>query len=374
MPHARIVQTYAQTEACSSITFHDLTLNRVLATDLAAGSAATGDGSAAAPLLGTAIGRPGAVFMEVALRPIDDSDSSSSSSSSRGSSSEGGVVPMELVTRGPHVMLGYWRQPEASAAALLPGGWLRTGDLAVADRTSRHGTSRTGTNRSFSRNNDPTSYSNRSASASNYYSSSTSSAVNYRFVGRLKDLVKSGGESVVAVEVETVLLAHFHVVHAAVFGYPDSRWGERVVAALVLKPGHPSAELATAGATSAASTSAASSSAERGPPPGAQVASDFETTDKWVVVHEARTAPLGLHAHCAARLSGFKVPKQFLVVPPGRWPTTATGKVQKHKLLHFLGEALRRRAAMSRAPVQAADQSETRSGPGPLQSPPRSRL
>jgi len=272
MPHARVVQTYAQTEACSSITFHDLL------TDSSAGASdgsidsrapdcarARTNGSSAIELLsGNPIGSPAASFVEVALyRPSFEEDGSSNSNSN-GTADD---VPMELITRGPHVMLGYWRQPEATAAAMLPGGWLRTGDLAIVDcmRSSGIDSKRRG------------------------------SADRYRFVGRLKDLIKSGGENVVSSEVEGVLSAHSSVAAAAVFGVPDDRWGERVVAALVLRTTH----LTTVDAS---------------------------------VVYDARAAPHGLHTHCVSRLSGFKIPKQFLVVPASRWPTTATGKVQKHKL------------------------------------------
>jgi acyl-CoA synthetase (AMP-forming)/AMP-acid ligase II len=90
-------------------------------------------------------------------------------------------------------------------------------------------------------------------------------------------MVKTGGENVFAAEVEAALAEHSAVAAAAVFGAPDGRWGERVVAAVILRVGfrpdaHPG-EAALAGP----------------------------------VVFEARAAPLGLHAHCAARLSPFKV-------------------------------------------------------------------
>ncbi|HWI73735.1 MAG TPA: AMP-binding protein [Baekduia sp.] len=92
----------------------------------------------------------------------------------------------ELWVRGPNVMLGYWNQPEATAAALVDG-WYRTGDAARAD------------------------------------------ADGYLYlVDRLKDMVISGGENVYSVEVEAVLSDHPAVVEAAVFGVPHERWGEAV--------------------------------------------------------------------------------------------------------------------------------------------------
>ena len=101
----------------------------------------------------------------------------------------------ELVVRGPNVFAGYWRNPEATAAAFADG-WLLTGDLAERD-------------------------------AEGYY----------RIVGRLKDLVISGGENVYPAEVEDVLHAHPAVAEAAVVGAPDERWGEVCVAFVVLRPG-----------------------------------------------------------------------------------------------------------------------------------------
>ena len=55
---------------------------------------------------------------------------------------------------------------------------------------------------------------------------------------RLKDMIVSGGENVYSGEVEAVLYAHPGVREAAVFGVPDPKWGELVMACVVLKPGH----------------------------------------------------------------------------------------------------------------------------------------
>jgi long-chain acyl-CoA synthetase len=93
----------------------------------------------------------------------------------------------EVWVRGPNVMLGYWEQPEATAAALTPDGWYRTGDAAYAD-------------------------------ADGYL----------HLVDRLKDMIISGGENVYSVEVEAVLAEHPAVVEAAVYGVPHERWGEAV--------------------------------------------------------------------------------------------------------------------------------------------------
>jgi fatty-acyl-CoA synthase len=109
---------------------------------------------------------------------------------------EAGVVG-ELVVRGPNVMLGYWNQPEATAEAVR-GGWFHTGDLARRDEEG------------------------------------------YLYiVDRKKDMVITGGENVYPVEVEQVLIRHPRVLDVAVFGVPDAKWGERVVAAVVTRDGEP---------------------------------------------------------------------------------------------------------------------------------------
>jgi fatty-acyl-CoA synthase len=97
----------------------------------------------------------------------------------------------ELLVRGPNVFPGYWRNPEATAAAFADG-WLRTGDVAEADDEGY-----------------------------------------FRIRGRLKDMYISGGENVYPAEVESVLHEHAAVVDAAVVGVDDERWGEVGVAFVV---------------------------------------------------------------------------------------------------------------------------------------------
>ena len=104
-----------------------------------------------------------------------------------------GVAEGELVVRGPNVFAGYWRNPEATATVFAEG-WLLTGDIAARD-------------------------------AEGYY----------RIVGRLKDMVISGGENVYPAEIENVLQEHPAVAEAAVVGVPDERWGEACLAVVVLR-------------------------------------------------------------------------------------------------------------------------------------------
>ena len=91
----------------------------------------------------------------------------------------------ELQLRGPTVCAGYWKNPEASAAARVGNGWFATGDLFRQDEEGYH-----------------------------------------YVVGRLKEMFISGGENVYPAEVERVLYQVEGVVEAAVIGKPDDKWGE----------------------------------------------------------------------------------------------------------------------------------------------------
>ncbi len=127
------------------------------------------------------VGRP-CLYLEL---DIWDSEGRSVAAGERG----------EIVLRGPKVFKGYWRDPEATAAAFA-GGWFHTGDIGVRD------------------------------------------ADGYLFiVDRLKDMIVSGGENIAGSEVERVLYEHEAVLEAAVVGRADERWGEVPVAYVVLRPG-----------------------------------------------------------------------------------------------------------------------------------------
>lgn len=99
----------------------------------------------------------------------------------------------ELWLCGGHVCSGYWRNEEATAAALRDG-WFHTGDLARQDDEGY-----------------------------------------YFIAGRAKDMIISGGENIYPAEVEAVLHAHPAIASAALFGIPDAKWGEVPVAAVVLR-------------------------------------------------------------------------------------------------------------------------------------------
>ena len=106
--------------------------------------------------------------------------------------SDGNLVPLgtpgEYCSRGPGVMIGYWNQPEATAAS-IKDGWMHSGDLATMDEQGR-----------------------------------------VRIVGRIKDMIIRGGENIYPAEVELFLSGHPAVADAAVFGIPCERFGEQVCA------------------------------------------------------------------------------------------------------------------------------------------------
>jgi len=101
----------------------------------------------------------------------------------------------EIVIRGPNVMKGYWRNPEATAETLR-GGWLHSGDIGSMD------------------------------------------AEGYLYLhDRLKDMVVTGGTNVYPREVENALMEHPAIADCAVIGVPDRKWGEAVMAICVARDG-----------------------------------------------------------------------------------------------------------------------------------------
>jgi fatty-acyl-CoA synthase len=104
-----------------------------------------------------------------------------------------GVSEGEIEVRGPWITGSYHKDP---APDKFHDGWLRTGDVGTID------------DRGF-----------------------------FLITDRIKDVIKSGGEWISSVELENQLMAHPAVQEAAVIGMPDSRWGERPLATVVLRPG-----------------------------------------------------------------------------------------------------------------------------------------
>ncbi|WP_067975071.1 AMP-binding protein [Mycolicibacter icosiumassiliensis] len=114
----------------------------------------------------------------------------------------GATVPRgqvgELCTRGYSVMIGYWNDPDKTAAAIDAGGWMHTGDLAVMD-------------------------------ADGYV----------RITGRIKDMVIRGGENIYPREIEEFLYAHPDIRDAQVIGVPDDTYGEELMAVVIMRDGAP---------------------------------------------------------------------------------------------------------------------------------------
>jgi fatty-acyl-CoA synthase len=156
-------------------------------------------------------------------------------------------VAGELWVRGARITRGYLDDPVATAETIDAEGWLHTGDLAEMDAEGA-----------------------------------------CRVVGRLKDMIKTGGENVSPVEVEELLVEHPDVARAAVVGVPDDRWGELVVAFVV--------------------------------PAGGR---DPDTDD--------------LTAFCRNGLSPFKVPRLWRIVDD--LPMTASAKVQRAELRRIAAES-----------------------------------
>jgi acyl-CoA synthetase (AMP-forming)/AMP-acid ligase II len=146
----------------------------------------------------------------------------------------------ELQLRGVLIMQGYWGRPEATAEA-FDGDWYRTGDVGRID-----------------------------ADGFIY------------IIDRLTDMVISGGENIYCAEVENALVASDQFTEVAMFGVPDTRLGERAVAAVTLREG-----------------------------------TDLTAED--------------IKALAASALADYKVPTE-IVFDLGPFPRTATGKIEKRKL------------------------------------------
>ena len=152
----------------------------------------------------------------------------------------------EIAIRGPNVMLGYWNRPEETAN-VIRDGWFHSGDIGRQDERGL-----------------------------------------FSIVDRVKDMIAVGGLKVYPAEVERVLLDHESVCQAAVVGFPDEVFGERVVAFVVVAK---------------------------------QAATDLAD-------HQER-----LQQHCRENLASYKVPRQF--VPINELPRNPSGKVLKTKLREF---------------------------------------
>lgn len=110
-------------------------------------------------------------------------------------------VDGEFVARGYNIMKGYYKMPEATAAAIDSEGWLHSGDLA---RRTPDG--------------------------------------NFKITGRIKDMIIRGGENIYPKEIEDFLYTHPKIKDVQVIGVPDKDYGEEIMACIVLKDGETSSE------------------------------------------------------------------------------------------------------------------------------------
>jgi fatty-acyl-CoA synthase len=146
----------------------------------------------------------------------------------------------ELCTRGYLVMKGYYKMPEETARAIDADGWLHTGDLAVMDE---HGYC--------------------------------------KITGRIKNMIIRGGENIYPREIEEYLYTHPRISDVQIYGIPDRKYGEQVMAAVILKKG-------------------------------------AEMTEEEV------------RDFCKGKIANYKVPRYVRFVTS--YPMTASGKIQKFKL------------------------------------------
>ncbi|OBF54858.1 AMP-binding protein [Mycobacterium sp. 852002-50816_SCH5313054-b] len=157
----------------------------------------------------------------------------------------------EFCTRGYSVMAGYWNDPERTAEVIDGDGWMHTGDLAVMDERGY-----------------------------------------VQITGRIKDLIVRGGENISPREIEEFLHTHPDIVDAHVIGVPDARYGEEVMAVIMLRDASPPLTIE------------------------------------------------GLREFCAGRIAHFKIPRYLRIVD--EFPMTVTGKVRKAEMreqaVEYLGD------------------------------------
>ena len=110
-------------------------------------------------------------------------------------------VDGEFVARGYNIMKGYYKMPEATAAAIDKDGWLHTGDMARMDENG-----------------------------------------NYKITGRIKDMIIRGGENIYPKEIEDFIYTHPKVKDVQVIGVPDKDYGEEIMACVILKEGETATE------------------------------------------------------------------------------------------------------------------------------------
>jgi fatty-acyl-CoA synthase len=171
-------------------------------------------------------------------------------------------VTGELLFRGYARFEGYYKAPDLTAEAIDEEGWFHSQDLVTCDEHGR-----------------------------------------FRYAGRLKDMLKVGGENVSALEVEDLLASHDAIAIVQVVGAPDARYDEVPAAFVQLSPG-------------------------------------------------ASLTEEELIAFCIGQIATYKIPRYLRIVASEEWPMSGT-KIQKFRLREHLAEDLRR-VGISEAPKIAA--------------------
>jgi len=174
-PNARVVQTYACTEAASSLTFLKVTNDN--SSPLAPDTELTGD----------CVGFP-SQHIEIGLFRVDEHGSKFII--------QAPFTAGVIASRGPHIMNGYWTRRKNNHATIGRDEWMFTNDLGFWDAQGR-----------------------------------------LYFCGRVNDVIRTGGETVLASEVERVLLENADVAECAVFALADEKFGEAVCCALICPTG-----------------------------------------------------------------------------------------------------------------------------------------
>jgi fatty-acyl-CoA synthase len=164
----------------------------------------------------------------------------------------GKVVPLgtqgEIVTGGYLIMKGYWNDDQKTKEAFTEDGWMRTGDLGVLDDDGY-----------------------------------------LHITGRVKDMIIRGGENVYPIEIEEFLFSHPKISAVQVFGVPDDKFGEEIVAWIRLREG--------------------------------ETATDEEIRD-----------------FCKGSISHYKIPRYIRFID--EFPMTVTGKIQKFEMRNAMIEEL----------------------------------
>jgi fatty-acyl-CoA synthase len=203
-PCTRIVQTYACTEAASSLTFLDVTTTA--ATDPSSSSSQQQEGNdgpiSIVPTATTTFDCVGFPPSRVELAIFSKEKNPNQNSEHHSDEDRDGTIIHKpyvhgiLATRGPHMMNGYWGETSSFApqddSKKFTHTWFRTNDIGFRDPDGR-----------------------------------------FYLVGRVTDSIRTGGETVHATEVEKILLLHPDIAEAAVFGIPNDRLGELVCCAVI---------------------------------------------------------------------------------------------------------------------------------------------